>query len=362
MAETNISTATTSDFTSAVVSYSVSKVSPDSPQDQEETTYQWSNFTKWFGYYKKIPELKKAIDAYATWVVGKGYDADPETQIVLENIRGWGEDTFNSILFNLIVTKKICGDAIAEIVKDRESGELINLKPLSMETIKIVVDRKGLIKRYEQISKVRGAQPLTFKPNEILHLCNDRIVDEIHGTSVVEACEQVILMRNEALSDYKTVLHRNIHPLKIWHLDTDDQAKINAFKSLVETTVKDKENIFVPKGNVEVELPTSNIQDPLAWIKYLENFFYQAVGIPKIILGGSEEFTEASSKIAYLTFEQIYAREQEELQNDLWNQLALSIEFIKPASLRSEMLSSEEKNTGQVGFQPKEMMPTLEEG
>ena len=86
----------------------------------------------------------------------------------------------------------------------------------------------------------------------------------------------------------------------------------------------------------------------------MENFFYQAVGIPKVILGGSEEFTEASSKISYLTYEQIYTREITELESDLWNQLAIRLKFNKPASLKNEMLSSEDKNTGQTSFQPKD--------
>jgi hypothetical protein len=165
-------------------------------------------------------------------------------------------------------------------------------------------------------------------------------------------------VRNEAMSDFKKVLHRNINPLKIVELDTDDSTKINEFVTKWETTVKDKEVIFIPKGNVTVTVPPVPLQDPLPWIKYLENFFYEAVGIPKIILGGSEEFTEASSKIAYLTFEQIYKREQAELEADLWNQLGYRIKFKDPVSLKNEMLSSEEKQSGYaVGMQQSEIIP-----
>ena len=299
--------------------------------------------------------MKKAIDAFATWVIGKGYTADPETTVILDHITGWGEDTFKSILWNAIVTKKIGGDCFVEIMRDPDSGTLVNLKVLDPGSIRIVADRKGMLKRYEQKRKTKDGENKKWKPGEILHLCNDRIADEIHGTSVVEACEDVILARNEAITDWKKVLRRNVNPLKIWYLDTDDTAKINAFTTKVENTVKDKENLIVPFLSVpKVEVVSAPLVAPLDWIKYMENFFYQAVGIPKIILGGSEEFTEASSKIAYLTFEQAYSKEQEELEADLWNQLQLRIKFNKPASLKSEMLSSEDKNTGQVGFQPND--------
>ena len=94
-------------------------------------------------------------------------------------------------------------------------------------------------------------------------------------------------------------------------------------------------------------------------IRYLENFFYQAVGIPKIILGGAQEYTEASSKVGYLTFEQVYMAEQRLLEQDLWAQLAIRLEFERPTSLKEEVVTSEAANTGQVGFQPNEVKPTI---
>ena len=361
MADVNISGTQISNLSSTVTDFSVDPKSPDSVQDQEETTHEITKWRQWFGYYKQIPELKKAIDAFATWVVGKGYTSDPDSTVQLENMRGWGEDTFNSIMFNMIITKKIAGDAFAEIIRDPDSGLAINLKPLDPGKIKIIVGRNGLVKRYEYFRAASKNGWEKFKPQEILHLCNDRVADEIHGTSVVEACEDVILMRNEAMKDYRTVLHRNINPLKIVQLDTDNEQRINEFITKWQNMTKDKEVIFVPKGNVEVEIPPTTLQDPLPWIKYLENFFYQAVGIPKIILGGSEEFTEASSKIAYLTFEQVYAREQKELSADLWNQLAIRVEFDTPASLKNELLQSEKKNTGQTGFQQNDFAASVAE-
>ena len=357
MALHNLDSAATTSFNSNIPNYSVLPIRPDSAGNQKETYWDNDKFTQWFGYYKKIPELKKAMDALATWVLGKGYDTEPETEVILDNIKGWGEDTFKSVLWNMIVTKKVGGDAFAEIMRDPDTGTLINLKPLDPGIVRIVADRKGRIIRYELRSKTsKDALPEKFEPKEILHLCNDRIADEIHGTSVVEACEEVILARNESIADWKKVLRRNVNPLKIWYTDIDDPTKIATLITKIETTTKDKENIVIPASTVpKVDVITAPLVAPLDWIKYLENFFYQAVGIPKIILGGSEEFTEASSKIAYLTFEQVYAKEQEELEADIWNQLQLRIKFRKPASLMNELLSSDAKNTSQTGFQPNDV-------
>ena len=142
MPETDAGKSTISDLSGTIKDFSVSSKSTEGVGDQDETFYDNPNFTKYFGYYKTIPELKKAMDALAIWVLGKGWDADPEITAVLENITGWREDTFNSIMWNMLVTKKINGDAYAEIIRDSESGELINIKPLDPASVRIVCDRR----------------------------------------------------------------------------------------------------------------------------------------------------------------------------------------------------------------------------
>jgi hypothetical protein len=219
--------------------------------------------------------------------------------------------------------------------------------------MRIVVGKNGIIKRYEQNNKTGK---ITFKPEEILHLCNDRIGDEIHGVSVIDACKWVIDARNEAMTDYRKLLHRNVIPVRIIEIDTDDSTKRNAFMAEYKDAIQKGEVLVIPKGTVEFKEDQIEIQDPIAWIQYLENFFYQAVGIPKIILGGSEQFTEASSKIGYLTFEQVYITEQSELETDLWNQVGINLTFERPISLSDAMQSTMTKNPGQTAAQPNDMV------
>src|SRR3990167_3472411 len=102
-----------------------------------ETNRDNSNWSQYLGYYKTIPELRAAIDAKATWTVGKGFTADPETTLILDLIKGFGKDTFNTILENMIRTYLIGGDAFCEIIRDDEAN-LINLKPLDPGSIRII--------------------------------------------------------------------------------------------------------------------------------------------------------------------------------------------------------------------------------
>lgn len=355
MTELNMSTATASDLTTAISDYSVSTKSTDGIYDQKETKWNNTDWTKWFGYYKSIPELAAAIDAKATWTVGKGFKADETTTILLDTIKGWGKDTFNTIIENMIRTYNIGGDAFCEIIRD-EDDNLINLKPLDPGSITIVCNEKGVITRYEQTSKVKGNPPKKFKPDKIFHLARNRVADEIHGVSMIERLETIILMRNEAMSDWKRVLHRNVDPMMIYHLDTDDQTKINAFKAKMDAARGKGENMYIPKDAVVPELlslaPNANL-NPIQWIAELNNYFFQAAGVPQIIVGGSQEMTEATAKIAYLAFQQTIEEEQLYVEEEVLAQLNMVIELEFPASLENDLITDNSKD-GAVNIQPNE--------
>lgn len=349
MAELDVGQTTVTDMTGGVKDYSVDTRTTDAAMDQKETYWDNSKASQYLGYYKEIPELKKAIDALAMWTSGKGWTSNTSNTPILEQMDGWGEDTFESICNNLIICKKIYGDAFAEIIRNPKTGTLLNIKVINPADITIVANKKGRIKRYE----IKGKNKI-FQPDQILHLCNSRVADEIHGVSEIEAVEKVILMRNEAMEDYRRILHRST--VRIMEVDEDNPTKLTAIKTQYKDAINKGELMLIPKG---ASTPPIDLTPPagdtfLSWIKYHENFFYIALGIPKVVLGGSEEFTEASAKIGYLTFEQVYSKEQRELEADLWNQVAVKVTFSKPASLKSEMLSSEDKTKEQVGFQPND--------
>ncbi len=358
MAEYDANVTTRTNFENNVDSYTVSADYLDQEGPQDETYWDYPDAPKQLGYYKKIPELKKAVDALAMWVTGKGFEAPDPDKRMLKRITGWGEDTIESINSNIIIQKKIFGDAYAEIIRNPDNNQIINIKPLYTGDMRVVVDSKGIIKRYEQrTAKGKKVEMRKFKPTEILHIVNDRIANEIHGTSVLDACQWVIDARNEAMATLRLLINRS-KAMGVIEVDLEDEIKINKIIQQVEKVTNKGEILVYPKGTMELkdaQLNRAQIQETISWIRYLENFFYQALGIPKVILGGSEEFTEASSKIGYLTFEQVYLKEQRELEADYLNQIGVEIKFNKPASLKNELLDSEEKNTGQVGFQPNEV-------
>ena len=140
MTAMNIDNARTSDMTNRVDDYEVGALVIDGPTGGEEIEYMNEMWPIYWGYFNTHPDLKSAILMKAIWNVGKGYTADFATQALLDNITGWGKDSFDEILFNMETQKRVNGDAFAEIIRNPKTGTLVNLKPLDPGSIKIIVD------------------------------------------------------------------------------------------------------------------------------------------------------------------------------------------------------------------------------
>ena len=355
MADEKINSMIAGGTNNTIENFSVSPEDTKGASGNGESRFQNNEWTQQLAYLKKIPEIKKAIWARAVWTIGKGYTTDPQTEMLLDTIKGNGKDTFTKILKNMWVTKRTGGDSYAEIIRDDE-GNLINIKPLNPGIIVVVQNEQGIIIRYEQMSRT-NKYPTKFKPEQIFHLSNDRIADEGLGTSDIEAVEEIIKTRNEATTDYREVLHDNVRPRWKFKLKTDDPTEIEAYKAKMDAVTKTKSaNIYEPFDVSESELisvPPNATLDPKAWIQDQNGYYYQTVGTPQIIVGGSGEFTEATAKIVYIAWEQDVADDQLELKEEVLSQLNLIIEPIKPASIENELLSDNAKD-GAENIQPNE--------
>ncbi len=351
MTENKIESAVASDLTNAMKDFSVDSVQPDSPTGQKKTEWMDNEWYDYLGYYKdkKTPEITAVIDAKATWTVGKGFKADEITTMLLDTIKGNGFDTFNTILENAMRVLLLGGNFYAEIIRDDEEN-LINLKPLDPGVMKHISNAQGMLVEFEQMSKVKGKNPKTFGIDKIFYLPRNRIADEMHGTGIAQKLKLIIDMKNEAMADQRIAMHWNVKPRWKHKLKTDDVTEIAAYKAKMDAATGKGENIYEPFDVSESELitvPPNATLNPMAWIQYLDNQFYEMAGVPKIILGGSGEFTEASAKIAYLAYQQGVEEEQLFLEEQVLSQLNLLIELEFPASLENELLSDQKKDGAQ---------------
>lgn len=356
MAILDTSAVSTTNLDTSVDEFSVPAEALDTVGPDGETYWYFKNAEKNLGYLKTIPEYKAALKSLAIYVVGKGYELENKEDVpILEGIRGLGKDTIVSILEGMIIIKKALGDAFSQIIRN-DTATLVNLKPISPERVRIVYYPNGMIKRYD-IRKTSGNWQ-AIKKEDMFHLINDRIADEVHGTATTDTCKWVIDARHEALTDERKIKHREL-ALGVLYIDEDNTTKIDEIKTKYADAVNKGEVLVLPKDTAELKDSGISPKDRLAWIQYLENFLYQAVEVPRVI-ATSENYTEAASKVGYLTFEPVYTNEQTLLEADMWNQLAIKIKFKRPASLGGTIQEDEAKNTGQLGFQPKDTQATME--
>ena len=352
--ETDIRQITSTTMKGGVPDYSVQPKRIDEAGVQPETYWDNPFWGTYLGYLKAIPEYRNAVRALAIWTCGKGWTAQEPTNSILLNIRGWGEDTFDSIMQDMIIVKKTNGDAFAEIINDENEG-LLNLKKLNPSKVRIVVNPKGLLIAYD-VMQADGKYE-RFRVQDIFHISNDRIANEIHGNSVLEACKWVIDWKNEVMADLRRIMHRS--SLRVIYVDMDNPSALATIKTEWNTALKNGEALILPgRKGVDFEVVDYPIPPTTAFLEvlnFLDNYFYEVLGVPKIVTGGTQQFTEASSKVGYLTFEQPYMTEQRLLEQDIKNQLGLEVHFSRPVSLKEPMISSEAANTGQVGFQPNEL-------
>jgi|TARA_R100000501_G_C2627146_1_gene121039 hypothetical protein len=312
-----------------------------------ESVWQNTEWTTYNGFYRQYPEIKAQIDKLALWTVGKGYNAEEKTQKILEKIKGFGKDTFNSIMENQIKIKKINGDSYAHIVKDK-AGRLVNLKPLNPGRMKIITKEDGLIDRYE-IMSVDGKKAVhTFTPKEIFHLTNDREGDEIHGVSVFEALKDILKNIKQLDQDMMVVFHRFVVPQIVWELETDDDAEIDKFKTKADKGQNEGRNLFIPKGAASwdiLKVEQFASLNPLDWRKEWVDHATKSTGIPELILGSGQDTTEASAKVVYLAFQQTIEKEQRFVEEQCKLQLGIELVYEFPARIEENLGEDEGKDS-----------------
>ena len=192
---------------SSLDAYEIAPMNVDSIRDMKETRWTNANWSTYWGWFNQNPKVKNAIQMKAIWNTGKGWEAKGPSKRILDNITGTGKQTFKDILFSMDQTRRIGGDAYAEIIVKgnktlSKGGEMINLKEIDPGSMTEIYGPGGRIKRYEQTkpgpvgkngTRLKNVVLNKWSPDEIFHLTNQKIAGQIHGISDLEALRKVIL-------------------------------------------------------------------------------------------------------------------------------------------------------------------------
>lgn len=330
------------------------------PKTTETNSYQ-SDWDKWHGIYREVPEMRSTIDVWCKWLIGKKLTMSPETARITSRIKGNGKDTIRKILLNLKRVSKIGGDAYGEIIRDK-AKRIVNIKVLDPATIQIRANKWAIITSYVQLEQKPADKTMSaintttenriinsWKPEEIFHVLNDRIADEIHGIPEIEKLLKIIKWRQQSMSDMSVVFHRYVKPLLEIHANTDDPTELANLKVQYDNAVKNMENLIVPKGSIEkterISIPQFSTLDPLPWLLFLRSYFTESSGVPEIIRGKSDEVSLAAGKLNYLAFKEKIEIEQTEFSEDIEAQLGLKIKFEAPKEIDIEIAKEVQQMT-----------------
>ena len=319
------------------------------------TTWVVPDWQKWYGIYKKIPQVRQVINLRVEWVAGSGFTTDTRTQVILDRIN------FLQVLKNMLRTRKICGVAYAEIIRDKK-GTLLALKPLNPSTVEIVVRKDGRLKEYRQLSRT-GKKKITFKPSEIFVLKNPTVADEIGAQGDIEAIFEIVNADNEAFFIQKEITRHFARPKMLVAVDSDDQTKIDALVTKWNNASKLKDsngNIFFPKDTIDpkpVVIPPAALSATLPWRASLNDNLHLVMNTPQVLSGGSTGQTEANGKVQMTGHEQTVKSEQLEIENEIWQQLFYRVKLGAPVSLRPELEADVGKDgaSAQLDLQPAEV-------
>lgn len=324
----------------------------------KETEWQNTRWGEQWGLFNSVPELHNALLMRAIWNTGKGWTANNRATAILERLSGWGKDTFDDIIFNQDVISMVGGDSYSEIILG-DDGSLLNLKPLNPGTMKIIVGENGRIKRYEQT--VKGKKNKSFDINKIFHLSYNRLADQIHGISKIDAVKPIILADEASFEDMQKIMRFQAKPFVIFKLKTDNTTKIATFADKIRDVRRLGEDLFIPDDENLLSwevVQISPAQIIMDWRNDLRNKFYRAVGLPQIVPGAGGQSTESESRVIYLAFEHLVAQRQLYLQAQIFNQLGLKVKFNSPTTL-ADLIGKDNKKdaAGNFATRPSELNP-----
>ena len=354
MADLNLSRATTTDFTSTVPDFIVKSMALDVSNANEETYVYFDTAPENFGYILNHPQVSSPLYALSTWAFGQGYDSDDiQMKVILPKIDGNGKETFGEIIWNHSVVKLGCGDAFMEIVRNNK-GTLVNLINISPERVKVVFVGNR-IKRYEVYN---GTKWIKKKTQDIFHTLNKKLGDQTHGTSQVQSNKNVNDAMIEAFEDERVIKHRD-KALGVVYYKTNNAGKISYANTQIQNAVKNGEMVGMPEDTAKIEpYPSKSSEDRKNWLTYVEGLSYQTGGTPRSMVT-SDGTSEVGGINGHLIFQPIHGKEQLDMENALWQQVAIKVKFTRPPSLAPKVQEDAEKNTGQTSIQPNEAAPKL---
>ncbi|HDL02013.1 MAG TPA: hypothetical protein ENH23_07255 [candidate division Zixibacteria bacterium] len=343
----------------------------DRATNTTETRWVNENWEKFNGYYKKHSSIKAVINKLAMWSIGKGPTSDKETTTLIEKINGWGKDTFDEILDNIIRVAHMNGNSYAEIITPPgeelkpDGSNLINLKPLNPGSIGHIINPQGILTGFKQ--KLSNGKEKHLRLNQVFYIGLNRTADEIHGTGDIESLITFLDKIKQVDEDMSVMFHRFVVPLVIWKLNTDDPVAMGKFKVQEKAAWNKGENLIIPDTAVDWSLleagkGVGSVVNPLDWRNKWTEEVIKGGGVPALIMAIESGTTEASSKMVFIAWQMTIDKEQRRIESQIKLQLGLKIKLPDPPKIDIQTVQDTTKKDGNSALKIKKSEATTTPG
>ena len=240
--------------------------------------------------YLQVPIVKGAIDKTVDFVIGPGFYINTKSQSAKTIIEDFmREQDFDTYLRRVIRDMLIFGSSFSEVIR---ANGTIKLKPLNPKFIFVRRDAKGKILGYTQY-KMKD-KPISFAPDEIIHLAFDQLGDSPYGTSMIRPLmgsanvnPLFIYLQSQKISN--TILTRRGNPPIHVKVGTDQFPATTGDVAAVANELGDLRSIneFVTDHRVVMDVLQyrGRIPELQPFFDNYENIIIYGIQVPAVLLG-----------------------------------------------------------------------------
>jgi hypothetical protein len=165
----------------------------------------------------------------------------------------------------------------------------LRLKLLPPESVKVRISRKGQLLGYRQ---ELIAEPVTFRPQDLIFFVWDRIGADPYGTSKVAPILTLLETKRQTNEDMAKIIHRYAAPLSVWK----SKKPIAALKKAVQNREPDEDVFLANIDPDDVTFETVQIDPQGKFEEYINHVNDQILeGLQAPLLHYLRNATEASA-------------------------------------------------------------------
>lgn len=161
--------------------------------------------------------------------------------------------------------------------------------PINVATIKVMRDKFGVVKRWQQ-EVDGGDKPVAFKPDDIIHIYYKREKGRAFGTPfLVPALDDLRSLR-QVEENVLRLVYRNLHPL--WHVKVGlEQEGLGAQDGEVDDVRNEIDNMDIEGALITTErvnispIASNQIIDAKEYLKYFEQRAFTVLGVSELMMG-----------------------------------------------------------------------------